>query len=304
MELTVTARPIRQDGLVGVLCTPGGIAPAPGVLLLGGSEGGLHERDARVLAAQGFTVLALAYFGLPGLPPGLIDIPLEYFFRGLDVLAQQPRAGERFGITGGSRGGEAALLVAAHDERIAAAVSVVGSGIVTEGIDFRRGGLLDILGEPPTNSWTLDDAVVPYLRYDLSGELHESVLRGRTVRLAGAFAPPPTDPASLDHVSIPIERSSGAVLLLSADDDGGWPSTAYSEVAAARLRAHDRPVEHRVFEGVGHSIAGPPGTTSTSTTSPGPGVTFEMGGTPAANTSARAQAWQAMVEFFEEHLIV
>ena len=93
------------------------------------------------------------------------------------------------------------------------------------------------------------------------------------------------------------------MLLLSSDDDGSWPSTVYSDVAAVRRRAHGCPVEHRVFAGAGHSIAGPPGMTNTSTTSPGPGVTFELGGTPAANTAARAQAWQATVDFFEEHLI-
>lgn len=100
---------VRDDGLVGVLCVPDGGPAAPGVLLLGGSEGGLHERDARVLAAEGFTVLALAYFGAPGLPPGLVDVPLEYFSRGLDLLAA--RAPGRLGVLGGSRGGEAALLV-------------------------------------------------------------------------------------------------------------------------------------------------------------------------------------------------
>lgn len=53
-----TRTEIRDDGLVGVLCARAGDRPAPGVLLLGGSEGGLHERDARALAAEGFTVLA------------------------------------------------------------------------------------------------------------------------------------------------------------------------------------------------------------------------------------------------------
>lgn len=109
------------------------IGRAPGVLLLGGSEGGLHERDARALAAEGFTVLALAYLGAPGLPPGLIGVPLEYFSLGLDVLASQPRAGQRFGVTGGSRGGDAALLVGSYDERVGAVVSIVGSGVMTQG---------------------------------------------------------------------------------------------------------------------------------------------------------------------------
>jgi dienelactone hydrolase len=300
---TVETARIRTNGLVGVLCTPAGIAPAPGILLLGGSEGGLHMRDAQVLAAEGFTVLALAYFGAPALPSGLVDIPLEYFFRGLDLLADQPRTdGARLGVTGGSRGGEAALLVAAHDERIAAVVSVVGSGVVTAGIDFRRGALLDILGPPTTNSWTLGDEPIPHLDYVVDDMLRGQVARHRPVRLVGAFPSLPEDPGELDRVSIPVENIRGPVLLLSADQDASWPCTAYSQVAADRLRNHGFPVEHRVFESVGHTIAGPPGTSFTTTRAPGPGVIFEMGGSPSTNAVARAEAWQATVDFFAEHL--
>jgi dienelactone hydrolase len=301
VAIQVETHPISVDGLVGVLCTPGGVAPAPGVLLLGGSEGGLHERDAQVLAGEGFTVLALAYFAAPGRPPGLVDVALEYFFRGLDLLAAQPRTSDRFGVTGGSRGGEAALLVAAHDRRVGAVVSVVGSGLVTEGIDFRRGELLDIL-TARTNSWTLHGEPIPYLAYDVSDELRSSVALRRPVRLARAFPPVPVDPDELERVSIPVERTQAAVLLLSAEDDGAWPSTAYSQVAADRLRAHGRSVEHRVFDGAGHQIAGPPGRTVMSTTSPGPGVLFEMGGTPARTAEARSAAWAATVAFLAEHL--
>ena len=302
MRPTVETTRLKKDGMVGVLCTPDGIAPAPGILLLGGSEGGLHERDAQVLAADGFTVLALAYFGAPGRPSGLVDIPLEYFFRALDVLTDQPRTnGERLGITGGSRGGEAALLVAAHDDRIAAVVTVVGSGVATAGIDFERGALLDILGPPTTNSWTLGGKPIPYLDYVVDDALREQVARHRPVRLADAFPPPPDDPAELERVSICVENIRGPVLLLSADDDASWPSTPYSQVAVDRLSNHPYLVEHRIFE-CGHTIAGSPGTSFTTTRSPGPGVTFEMGGTPAANTAARAVAWQATVDFFADHL--
>jgi hypothetical protein len=34
---------------------------------------------APLLALHGYATLALAYFGLPGLPRGLVNIPLEYF---------------------------------------------------------------------------------------------------------------------------------------------------------------------------------------------------------------------------------
>jgi dienelactone hydrolase len=293
---------VRDGRLVGVLCSPEGNGSHPGVLVLGGSEGGLHERDAQVLSDEGFTVLALAYFGVEGLPPGLIDIPLEYFFQALDYLGEHSSVSDRLGVVGGSRGGEAALLVAAHDQRIAATVSVVGSGLVTEGIDFRRGEFLQIIGEPQVNSWTLGGRSVPFLPYQVSQVLKDQVARGQLVDLAGAFPPVPTDPVVLEEVSIPIEQTRGAVLLLSAEDDRSWPSTAYSQVAGDRLANASFCFEHRVFAGAGHQISGPPGKEMTVTTSPGPGVTFELGGTPKINNAARTEAWNATVAFFKSHL--
>jgi dienelactone hydrolase len=301
MAAPIRSRQVRGDGLVGTLCAPVGSGPAPGVLLLGGSEGGAHERDARLLAAEGFTVLALAYFGGPGLPDGLVDIPVEYFSRGLDLLAAQPDTEGRLGVVGGSRGGEAALLVAAHDPRVGAVVSVVGSGVLTQGIDFRLGSLLDILATP-TTSWTLGGRALPYLPYTVDDELRRLVLHGAPVPLALAFPPPPTDPAELDRVSIPVERIAGPVLLLSAQDDRNWPSAAYSQVAADRLAGHPHRVEHRILPGAGHGIAGPPGAPFTTTLAPGPAVTFETGGTPEINTRARADCWSATTDFLTDTL--
>lgn len=301
MQTDVRSEPVEQDGLVGLLCAPVGTSPAPGVLLLGGSEGGLHEHDARMLAAEGFTVLALAYFGAPGLPPGLVDVPLEYFFRALDVLAAQPRTSGRLAIVGGSRGGEAALLVAAHDERVGVVVSVVGSGLVTAGIDFRRVSLLDILSAP-TAAWTLAGEPLPYLPYAVDDELRRLVEHDRPVPLVRAFPAPPVDPDELARVSIPVENIHGPVLLLSAADDQNWPSAAYSHVAADRLTRHPYDVEHRVFADAGHPIAGPPGAPFTTTRAAGPGVTFELGGTAEANTAARAECWTATVTFLREYL--
>ena len=114
---------------------------------------------------------------------------------------------------------------------------------------------------------------------------------------------PPTDPAELDRVSIPVERIGGPVLLLSAGADRNWPSAAYSQVAADRLTGHPHRVEHRVFSDAGHSIAGSPAAPFTSTLSPGPGVTFEMGGSPTANTRARAECWTASTRFLTESLL-
>src|SRR6266540_3724877 len=93
---------------------PDGGRLVPGLLLLGGAEGGMHEDDAALLAAHGYAALALAYYGLPGLPATLQNIALEYFEAALTFLQRHPHVrGDRFAVMGASKGGEAALLVAA-----------------------------------------------------------------------------------------------------------------------------------------------------------------------------------------------
>lgn len=152
MTITTDRSAARDVGLSGVLAVPADRALGAAVILLGSSEGGVHEKDAQALAADGFTVLALAYFGAPGVPAVLRDVPLEYFFGAVDFL--QARGHSKIGVVGGSRGAEAALLLAAHDPRVSTVVSVVGSGVVTPGIDFRLGSLDRILSTP-TSAWSL-----------------------------------------------------------------------------------------------------------------------------------------------------
>jgi dienelactone hydrolase len=105
----------RRDGVDGALFTPRGHRRRPAVVVFGGSEGGNRMADvAGLLAAHGYPTLALAYFGEPGLPSKLANIPLEYFARAARVLRRRPQVDpHRIVVLGDSRGGEAALLVAA-----------------------------------------------------------------------------------------------------------------------------------------------------------------------------------------------
>jgi dienelactone hydrolase len=116
---------VAHDGRAGTYFAPRGRHPA--VLLLGGSEGGDSMRDlAALLAGHGITVLTLAYFKAPGRPAHLEHIPLEYFRDAARWLRAQPGVDpRRVAIAGGSRGGEAALLVASTYPRLFSRVAAL-----------------------------------------------------------------------------------------------------------------------------------------------------------------------------------
>ncbi len=293
---------VDAGGLVGVLFHPEDGPARPGVIMVGGAEGGLHEMEAALLAAHGFAVLSLAYFGAPGLPSGLVEVPLEYFGSAIDWLLAHPRvAGDRVGITGGSRGGEAALLVGSTFERIGAVVSVVGSGVLTQGIPYERGTLLDIL-RTPAPSWTWRGTALPYLPYTVPSELERQVIEGRPVQLRLAF--PTHDSDLLARYAIEVEWIRGPVLMLTAERDDQWDAPTLSAVAVARLDRAGYPFQHQhvTYPGAGHAIAPPPYGPTTELTAPGPGVMFATGGTPEATATARADQWIRATAWFAEHL--
>ncbi|GLZ43403.1 acyl-CoA thioesterase/bile acid-CoA:amino acid N-acyltransferase family protein [Actinokineospora sp. NBRC 105648] len=294
----VARRVVRDNGLIGTLFHTDDGRAHPGVLLLGGSEGGLHEADAALLAAHGFTVLALAYFGLRGVPQWLVDIPVEYFGAALGFLrAQDSVSHARLGVVGGLRGGEAALLIGSAFPDVRAVVSIVGSGVLTQGIG-EGANLLGILGNT-VPAWTAEGDPLPFVPNDITDDLVTQVESGGPVRMSSAFPkdhPPETE--------IPVERIRGGVLLISAGDDGIWPSTKYSAIAADRLATQDHvfPFEHVDYPDAGHLIAAPPFGPSGENTIPGPGVALDTGGTPGSNAAARADAWPRVVEFLTTNL--
>lgn len=295
---------VRERGLVGTLYRPDTGERLPGVVLLGGAEGGMHEDDAALLAAHGYATLALAYYGLPGLPPTLQGVPVEYFADALDHLRARPDVdADRLAVIGASKGGEAALLIGSLLPGLRAVVSVVGSGVVTQGIsqDVLTGSFLDILGTPVAG-WTHQGREVPYLPNVVSPRLRAAVAAGDAIALRWAM-PDAEQVETFPEAVIPVERIDGAVLLISAEDDEGY-GVALHEIAAKRLAAsgHPHPWQHIVYPGAGHQIAAPPYAPTTQNTAPGPGVAFCNGGTPAADAAARAATWREILRFLEQAL--
>ena len=77
---------IRLKGMLhGVLFLPATPGQHPGVLVVGGSEGGAPMAKAAWLASHGYAALASAYFHYEELPANLSNIPLEYLDRKSNV---------------------------------------------------------------------------------------------------------------------------------------------------------------------------------------------------------------------------
>jgi dienelactone hydrolase len=300
----LTRTEVGEHGLVGVLYRPAGNRPLPAVLMLGGAEGGLHEDNAALLAAHGYVVLALAYYGMPGLPQTLTNIPVEYFGTALTYLAGRADvAAGQIAVHGGSKGGEAALLIGSIYPAVRAVVSIVGGGLVTQGIsqDVETGSLLEILRTPVPN-WTYQGRELPYLPNVVTPRMEAAVAAGGPVSLGWA-APDLSRADKVAQAAIPVERIAGPVLLISGADDQTY-GPAFQEAAAQRLAAagHRYPFQHIVHLGAGHLIAAAPYRPTTQSVFPGPGVPFQYGGTPAADAAARLATWHETQRFLDRAL--
>ena len=262
---------INEDDMVANFFEPvsGSPTPAPAVIVLGGSDGGLNpytDLTAALLASRGYAALSLAYFGLEHLPLNLEAIPLEYFGDAIAWLQRQPSVdADRLGVIGVSRGGELALLLGSIYQELTAVVSYVGSGFVHP----------SPYAMPPAPAWTWQDEPLPFLDW---------------TRQKG--------PEELRQVEIPVEQINGPVLLISGDDDALWPSTAYSSVAWDRLKRNEHPWPDQFlrYPGAGHGISAAPYLPV------GPLVSPEIGGDPHSNVTAMANAWPAVCHLLESRL--
>jgi uncharacterized protein len=283
----VVIRACDYQGLVGELLLPKGVASVPAIMVLGGSDGGIgYARSvANELAEQGYAALAVAYFKERGLPRKLVRIPLEYFATALDWLRKQPRVDPaRIGIFGASKGAEAALLVASRHSEFVAVVVAAPSDVVWEGIDFRAKAAVD-------SSWSEGGKPVTFIPYDRTGvaPMRSLLKMYRRSRYAAGV-----DPAAL----IPVERIKGPVLFLSGQADGLWPSKDMADCAMVRLEKAEFAYtkRHVSYPEAGHAIF-PLFRRRDRLMASLFGKFFGDGS--ASNHSARKDAWQQTLGFFE-----
>jgi dienelactone hydrolase len=283
----------------GVLALPQGDGPFPAVLVFGGSEGGTGSGEfaAMYLASLGVASLGVGYFGAPGLPDELVDVPLEILEEDLAFLTSDPRIDpERIAVMGGSRGGELALLLGEKFPSVVKGViATVPSGLVW-------GGNPSVFTEEVA-AWTLDGAPLAYVPYSGSQfDVDVDDDGAQHVRMRNAFLQDvdAASPAALDAATIRVELTNGPVLLLAGDDDQLWPSCPLADVAMARLLDAGRTGDRMLcFADAGHAFGTPGWSTmdSRETYRSDMGAYLVFGGTPQGNARAGRDADTAIRAF-------
>jgi len=298
----VTRHEVREEGLVGTLYLPAGSKPGshPAVMILNGSGGGINEPRAALYASRGYAAFALAYFKAPGLSDYISNTPLEYFQTGLRWLRKKVQPKHDFvAISGQSRGGELVLLLGAtFPKEVSAVVAYVPGAVVHSGQNAcdpkigREGPTWLLGGKPIPHVWE-NNRTATWAPFDEGPSPH---------RHEKAILTALQDPDAVARARIRVEDIEGPVMLLSATDDGSWPSSLYSKMVQDKLREvkHPYPVEWLDYENGGHSILFPyVPTTQLVYAHPVSGKISTSGGNPKDNARADQESWEGVKTFLD-----
>ncbi|MDP9008466.1 MAG: acyl-CoA thioesterase/BAAT N-terminal domain-containing protein [Pseudomonadota bacterium] len=285
-----------HDNVVATLYEYDHQAALPGVLVIGGSDGGPGAPGvAMLLASHGFAAVSLSYFGVAGLPPTLQNVPLEYFQKALQWMRTQPDIDPRsIAIYSESRGTEAALFTAANNSGVSAVVARSPSFAFWSGMTATH--------LPGKAAWTFQGQPLPYIANTLYPDFILTYLWDRTagipVRQTPLFLEDLAHSTSPDKTAIPVEQIHGPVMLLAGADDQIWPSTMMAEriMARLRLRGHAYRDQSVTFADVGHPIP----YVYLPTRGNWRDSPFAVGGTPEGMAKAQANAWPQILKFLSD----
>jgi dienelactone hydrolase len=272
---------LGSNGILGDFFTPAG-SGYPAVVLIPGSDCRPADLVAELLARHGVAALALAYCGEPGLPDGVVRIPIEYFARAVEWVRKQSGVDRgHVSVVGFSRGSEAALLLASLRPRLADGVAVVAPSAL---VNRATGGLR-------TSAWAWRGRAVPY-----AGAVGTpSSGADGALAMRRAFERGLRDKAAVRRSTIPVTQCRARMLLVAGGADAVWPSSRYARMIVTQRRGHG--VRLLEFPHAGHGITFAVPYLSAPAEAETRGIILALGGTRAADASARAMAWPELVSF-------
>lgn len=205
----------------------------PALIIVSGSEGRIEKAQniAQLLSSRGYICLAIAYFGLEGLPKHLECIPLECLVGAKNFLRQHPQVdSERIGIYGRSKGAELVLAEESIFNDVQCLVLNSPSDVVYEGIKGKWNS--------HTSSWTNLKKELPYQKFRLGDYLFSKLFRK-------SF---PKDRSA----KIDIGQMHSPILLLGSTVDEIWDaSSAIDDIVSDYKRHH---ITFKKYYETGHML--------------------------------------------------
>lgn len=269
----------------GLLALPEDRPPSSAVLVLSGSSGRVERERVRLLARNGSAALTFRWFGGPGQPRGICELPLETFLPAVEQLAD---LSDRVVVLGVSKSAEAPLLLALHDPRITAVVGLAPTSVVWANV----GVGLEGRDRPQRSSWSWQGVPLPFVRYDDTWEPDDDPPRFRisyeqSLRIAGHDA---------EVARITVEEITAGVLLAAGGDDQVWPSLTFARDIAARRSAAGLATRIVTDPDAGHRLILPSELVVTG------GQRMARRGSEAADRSLGAQLWPHLLALLDPAL--
>lgn len=288
---------IRENGIVGTLFLPVSDQKLPVIVILSGSDGGISESPAMLLANHGFATLALGYFRAEGLPSHLKNIPLEYFENVFQWIGEHPSLNsDKLALFGASRGGELSLLLGTvFPEKLKAICAIAPSSVVF-------GALAE-----EEDAWTWRQRpilpAVPVPPLCLSGK--EGREPSFAVSTTPSFLEGMKDHHAYENAAIPVEKIAAALMVVCGGKDQMWPASMFAKQIHDRLKKHQSKIAFDLLEypKAGHWISMPyTPRTGSEYFHPVAKLWVALGGSPYEDDVASRDAWAKLVSFFEKNL--
>lgn len=206
-------------------------------------------------------------------------------------------------INGQSRGGELVLLLGSlFPDDVSAVVAYVPAALVHSG---QNAADPEVGRDGP--AWLLNGQEIPHLWKDNKTATWAPFDEGPPPhRHEKAILTALQDKEAVERARIHVENIKGPVILLSATDDGSWPSSLYSKMVYDRLKSLNFPYDvHWIdTQDAGHSIVFPyVPTTQLVYTHPVSGKISTSGGRADTNAQSDERTWTGIRKFLSEAVL-
>lgn len=291
----VFCRQVHEPPVVGTFAHPDDDLRHPGVILLHGSDSVDLTAAATLLASEGYSVLALRWFGAEDRPVNLVNVELNEIDDVVRHMINQDFVlGNQIAVIGLSRGAELALELAASNASVSLTIALSPPSVRQAGI-----GANYSFKDP---AWVRNGEALGWLPggdgLGMMISWLSAVVRRRPMRQNHRFLATLNKKVdTVEKSAIQVENCRGPLSLIFGDDDGLWPSEEYSNRIVRRLRKNDWPGKLSVecIPGAGHFVGFPyalPTLPPMCILKPTSSFSIDFGGSAAVNALSAKRVWQ------------